>query len=142
MQRRLLHDEQDVTVSCAEGEQGFVYEGVADYETEELDLDAIPKTRTQVMLNLANPAAAFRWWRLPADGVGLARMEFVVSNHVKIHPMALVRFDALDDENAKRMIARSHRRLPRTRPSILSIACRAGWRALPPPIIRSRSSCA
>ena len=101
---RLLHDEQDVTVSCAEGEQGFVYEGVADYETEELDLDAIPKTRTQVMLNLANPAAAFRWWRLPADGVGLARMEFVVSNHVKIHPMALVRFDALADENAKRMI--------------------------------------
>ena len=101
---RLLHDEQDVTVSCAEGEQGFVYEGIADYETEELDLDAIPKTRTQVMLNLANPAAAFRWWRLPADGVGLARMEFVVSNHVKIHPMALVRFDALADENAKRMI--------------------------------------
>ena len=101
---RLLHDEQDVTVSCAEGEQGFVYEGVADYETEELDLGAIPKTRTQVMLNLANPAAAFRWWRLPADGVGLARMEFVVSNHVKIHPMALVRFDALADENAKRMI--------------------------------------
>ncbi len=101
---RLLHDEQDVTVSCAEGEQGFVYEGIADYETEELDLGAIPKTRTQVMLNLANPAAAFRWWRLPADGVGLARMEFVVSNHVKIHPMALVRFDALADENAKRMI--------------------------------------
>ena len=56
------------------------------------------------MLNLANPAAAFRWWRIPADGVGLARMEFVVSNHIKIHPMALVRFDALADENAKRMI--------------------------------------
>ncbi len=101
---QLLHDEQDVTVSCAEGEQGFVYEGVADYETEELDLGAIAKTRTQVMLNLANPAAAFRWWRLPADGVGLARMEFVVSNHVKIHPMALVRFNALADENAKRTI--------------------------------------
>jgi pyruvate,water dikinase len=101
----LLHGEQEVTVSCAEGEQGFVYEGLADYETEELDLSRIPQTRTQVMLNLANPAAAFRWWRIPADGVGLARMEFVVSNHIKVHPMALVHYDALKDEEAKRAIA-------------------------------------
>jgi pyruvate,water dikinase len=57
------------------------------------------------MLNLANPAAAFRWWRIPADGVGLARMEFVVSNHIKVHPMALVRYDTLKDEDAKRAIA-------------------------------------
>ena len=56
------------------------------------------------MLNLANPAAAFRWWRLPADGVGLARMEFVVSNHVKIHPMALVRFEAVEDPEARAAI--------------------------------------
>ena len=56
---------------------------------------------TQVMLNLANPAAAFRWWQLPADGVGLARMEFVISNHIKVHPMALVHFDALEDEDAQ-----------------------------------------
>jgi len=102
---RLLHDEQDVTVSCAEGEQGFVYEGFADYEAEELDLAGIPKTRTEVMLNLANPAAAFRWWRIPADGVGLARMEFVVGNHIKIHPMALVRYDTLADQDAKGRIA-------------------------------------
>jgi pyruvate, water dikinase len=102
---QLLHDEQEVTVSCAEGEQGFVYEGFADYEAEELDLASSPKTRTQIMLNLANPAAAFRWWRIPADGVGLARMEFVVSNHIKIHPMALVRYDTLADQNAKRQIA-------------------------------------
>jgi len=102
---QLLHDEQEVTVSCAEGDQGFVYEGFADFETEELDLSGIPKTRTQVMLNLANPAAAFRWWRIPADGVGLARMEFVVGNHIKIHPMALIRYDTLADESAKRTIA-------------------------------------
>ena len=89
----VLHDEQEVTVSCAEGDEGFVYEGTADFEAEELDLEHIPATRTKVMLNLANPAAAFRWWRLPADGVGLARMEFVVSNHIKVHPMALVHFD-------------------------------------------------
>ncbi len=101
----LLHDEQEVTVSCAEGDEGFVYEGRADYEVEDLDLANIAATRTQVMLNLANPAAAFRWWRIPADGVGLARMEFVVSNHIKVHPMALVQYDELKDEDAKRTIA-------------------------------------
>ncbi|CAJ0702407.1 phosphoenolpyruvate synthase [Ralstonia wenshanensis] len=101
----LLHDEQEVTVSCAEGREGFVYEGIADFAVEEIDFGSIPATRTQVMLNLANPAAAFRWWRIPADGVGLARMEFVVSNHIKIHPMALARFDTLKDEDAKQTIA-------------------------------------
>jgi len=101
----VLHDEQQVTVSCAEGDQGFVYEGLADFAATELDVAGIPKTQTQVMLNLANPAAAFRWWRIPADGVGLARMEFVVSNHIKIHPMALVHYDKLTDETAKQQIA-------------------------------------
>ena len=101
----LLHDEQEVTVSCAEGDEGFIYEGIANYEVEEVDFGSIPATRTKVMLNLANPAAAFRWWRIPADGVGLARMEFVVGNHIKVHPMALVRYDALKDDEAKRAIA-------------------------------------
>ncbi|MGE3876714.1 MAG: phosphoenolpyruvate synthase [Parvibaculaceae bacterium] len=101
----LLHDGQEVTVSCAEGDQGFVYEGIAEYETEALDLHDVPATRTQIMLNLANPAAAFRWWRIAADGVGLARMEFVVSNHIKVHPMALVHYDTLQDADAKRQIA-------------------------------------
>jgi pyruvate,water dikinase len=82
----------------------FVCEGTADYEAEEIDFGSIPVTRTKVMLNLANPVAAFRWWRIPADGVGLARMEFVVSNHIKIHPMALVRYDTLKDDAAKRTI--------------------------------------
>ncbi|WP_199541870.1 phosphoenolpyruvate synthase [Paraburkholderia kururiensis] len=101
----LLHDEQEVTVSCAEGSDGFVYEGIAQYEVEEIDFGSIPATQTKIMLNLANPAAAFRWWRIPADGVGLARMEFVVSNHIKIHPMALARYDTLTDEAAKATIA-------------------------------------
>jgi pyruvate,water dikinase len=57
------------------------------------------------MLNLANPAAAYRWWRLQVDGVGLLRMEFVVSNHIKVHPMALLRYDDLEDADAKRQIA-------------------------------------
>jgi pyruvate,water dikinase len=71
-----LEDDADVTVSCAEGEIGRVYAGIARYDTEDIDLEEIPETRTRVMLNLANPAAAMRWWRLPSDGVGLARMEF------------------------------------------------------------------
>jgi hypothetical protein len=91
-------------VSCAEGDAGFVYDGIAQVEVRELALEAIPPTRTKVMLNLANPTAAFRWWRLPADGVGLARIEFIVNNLVKIHPMALVRFDAVKDGAARREI--------------------------------------
>jgi pyruvate, water dikinase len=101
---QLLHEEQEVTVSCAEGEEGYVYEGAADIAVEELDLTRIPATGTQVMLNLANPAAALRWWRLPADGVGLARMEFVINSHIKVHPMALVRYATLADAQAKSSI--------------------------------------
>jgi len=102
---KLLKDGQEITVSCAEGDEGFVYEGKADFETVDIDLEHIPATRTRIMLNLANPAAAYRWWRLPADGVGLLRMEFVVGNHIKVHPMALVRYDTLKDEAAKGAIA-------------------------------------
>lgn len=101
----ILHDEQDITVSCAEGDEGFVYEGHADIEVQEIQTGDVPETRTRVMLNLANPSAAFRWWRLPADGVGLARMEFVINNAVRVHPMALVHFDNLKDEVARGEIA-------------------------------------
>jgi pyruvate,water dikinase len=101
----VLHDERIVTISCAEGDEGFVYDGAADFEIEDLDLGAVPATDTKVMLNLANPAAAFRWWRLPADGIGLARMEFVINNGIKAHPMALVHYDTLKDAVAKRQIA-------------------------------------
>jgi pyruvate,water dikinase len=97
----VLHDEQLVTVSCAEGDQGFVYRGKAEFESRMLDVASLPKTQTKVMLNLGNPAAALRWWRLPTDGVGLARMEFVVSNSIKIHPMALAHFDTLKDAKAR-----------------------------------------
>ncbi len=102
---RVLRQEQYVTVSCAEGDEGFVYEGVAEFVTEEMDVTAVPVTRTKIMLNLASPAAAFRWWRLPADGVGLARVEFTIANQVKVHPMALIHFDELTDEKAMTAIA-------------------------------------
>jgi len=103
----LLHTGQDVTVSCAEGDTGFIYEGLSDIQTKTIDLSGLPKVqKTQVMLNLANPETAYRWWRLPTDGIGLARMEFVVSNAIQVHPMALVHYDRLHDLEAKKEIAR------------------------------------
>lgn len=101
---RVLRDGQKVTVSCAEGDEGFVYDGIADFTVEDVSVEDIPATRTKVMLNLANPAVALRWWPLPADGVGLARMEFIINHLIKIHPMALVRWPELRDRKAKRQI--------------------------------------
>ncbi|SOC85678.1 phosphoenolpyruvate synthase [Ensifer adhaerens] len=102
----VLHSGQDVTLSCAEGDDGFVYEGRAEVKTTAVDVTHLPATNTKVMLNLANPAAAYRWWRLQADGIGLARMEFVISNAIRIHPMALVHYAGVRDEAAKEEIAR------------------------------------
>ncbi|QDY89486.1 phosphoenolpyruvate synthase [Arthrobacter sp. UKPF54-2] len=86
-----------VTLSCAEGDQGRVYAGTLAFETEEVDLGELPATRTKVMVNIASPAAAFQWWRLPADGVGLARMEFIISALIRVHPMALVHPERVTD---------------------------------------------
>ncbi|MFJ8160083.1 phosphoenolpyruvate synthase [Streptomyces sp. NPDC096136] len=93
---RVLRHGGHVTVSCTEGSRGRVYAGLVPFEETETDLAALPATRTRVMLNLADPSAAFRWWRLPADGVGLARLEFIVAHQVKVHPMALVHPERLD----------------------------------------------
>lgn len=101
---QILHTGGEITVSCAEGDEGFIYDGPADYEVETVDVADLPTTRTEIMLNLANPAAAFRWWRLPCDGIGLARMEFVIGNAIRIHPMALAHFDSLKDADAKHQI--------------------------------------
>jgi pyruvate, water dikinase len=101
---QILHDQQDVTVSCAGGEDGVVTEGMSQVSVTEEALDDLPRPRTQVMLNLANPGAALRWWRLPVDGVGLARMEFVIGNTVRVHPMALARFDRVTDPETRAQI--------------------------------------
>jgi pyruvate,water dikinase len=90
-----LRDGDVVTVSCAEGDVGNVYAGRVEFEKQSLDTAAIPSTRTKVMLNVANPSAAFRWWRLPADGVGLARIEFIIGHDIRAHPLALVRPEAV-----------------------------------------------
>ena len=86
-----------VTISCAEGDEGRVYRGSLAFETEEVDLGELPETHTKVMVNIASPAAAFQWWRLPADGVGLARMEFIISALIRVHPMALVHPERVTD---------------------------------------------
>ncbi|MBW2477010.1 MAG: phosphoenolpyruvate synthase [Deltaproteobacteria bacterium] len=92
---------QIVTLCCAEGEQGKVYNGRLDYEETEIDLAGLPRLRTQIMLNIASPEAAFRWWRLPCQGIGLARMEFIINDIIKVHPMALVHYDNLKDRDVK-----------------------------------------
>ena len=108
----LLRDGQPITLSCAEGDEGHVYDGTLDFAVAEIDLKDLPRTRTAMMLNLANPATALRWWRLPSAGVGLARMEFIINNHIRIHPMALVHFDRLRDADAKRRIEAMTRGYP------------------------------
>ena len=93
----VLAEDLAVTISCAEGDEGRVYEGSLRYDTEEVDLGELPETHTKVMVNIASPAAAFQWWRLPADGVGLARMEFIISSLIRVHPMALVHPERVTD---------------------------------------------
>lgn len=79
-----------LTLSCASDNKGKIFKGKLAYTSEEIDLAGLPKTSTQLMLNIADPATAIHWWRLPAAGVGLARMEFIINNHINAHPMALL----------------------------------------------------
>jgi pyruvate,water dikinase len=101
---QVLRDGQELTVSCAEGEKGFVYEGALPFETADLSTEGLPRPRTQIMMNIADPAAAFRWWRLPCQGIGLARMEFIITNSIKAHPMALLQLDKLEDPEARSLL--------------------------------------
>lgn len=93
----LLTDGQLVTVSCAEGETGHVYDGQLKFDVEHIDLHGLGRPRTKIMLNVGNPEEAFRLAQLPNDGVGLARLEFIINSAIKIHPLALVHYDKLTD---------------------------------------------
>jgi len=106
----LLHHGDDVTVSGAEGDTGNVYRGRLAFDEQELDLEHVPETRTRIMMNSASPPAASRWWRLPCHGIGLARMEFIINNIIKIHPMALVRYEQLNNKDTRKQIERLSRR--------------------------------
>ena len=100
-----LKDGDEVTVSCAEGEVGYIYQGICEFESQSIDRNALmERPKTKVMVNLANPEEAFRVAAIPNDGVGLARMEFIINHHVKAHPMALVRYNDLEDEKTKQAI--------------------------------------
>ncbi|MBP0029467.1 phosphoenolpyruvate synthase [Roseofilum sp. Guam] len=103
---QLLTTGQEVTVSCSEGEEGRVYDGLVPFDVIETQLDNLPKTRTQILMNVGNPEEAFGLSSIPCDGVGLARLEFIIANHIKAHPLALLRYNELEDELAKREIAK------------------------------------
>ncbi len=94
-----------ITVSCAEGETGRVYPGTLPFEVRRTDLAQIERPRTKIMLNLANPELAFRESFLPNDDVGLARMEFIVTEYIKAHPMALLHPERLGEDSERRALA-------------------------------------
>lgn len=93
----LLQEGQEITISCAEGEQGMVYEGRIDFIKEEYDLSDLPAIKTPVFLNVASPSSCFKFSHLPAHGVGLAREEFIINNYIQIHPLALMGHRQLND---------------------------------------------
>ncbi|MBW4478266.1 MAG: phosphoenolpyruvate synthase [Tolypothrix brevis GSE-NOS-MK-07-07A] len=98
---QVLKNGQEVTVSCAEGEEGRVYQGLLPFEVNEIQLENLPRTRTQILMNVGNPQQAFSLSTIPNDGVGLARTEFIIANQIQIHPMALIYFDKLEDKSVQ-----------------------------------------
>lgn len=99
-----LKDEDEITISSAEGDEGKIYKGRLHFKVDEVDISTLPETKTNVMLNLATPESAFKLWKMPVKGIGLARMEFIISNHIRIHPMALIYPKKVVDEDEIRKI--------------------------------------
>jgi pyruvate, water dikinase len=100
----VIHTGDEVTVSCAEGDAGHVYAGKIQFETLQTDVSTMPRPQTRVMINLGNPDTAFKTRFIPNDGVGLARLEFIVAEHIKVHPMALVHPEKIDDAQVREQI--------------------------------------
>jgi len=94
----MIQSGQEVTVSCCEGETGYIYEGKIAYEVETINLEEMPQTRTKIMMNVGIPEKAFSQGRIPNDGVGLAREEFIINSHIGIHPLALLDYDKLKEK--------------------------------------------
>ncbi|MFP4655576.1 MAG: phosphoenolpyruvate synthase [Methanohalobium sp.] len=94
----------DITVSCAEGDVGYVYDGKLSYNVEKTSLKEIGRPETKLMMNIGNPEVAFSYSRIPNDGVGLARLEFIISSYIKVHPMALIHPEKVEDKNVMRKI--------------------------------------
>ena len=102
----VLRDGQLVTVSCAEGDTGYVYEGQIPFHVEKLDVIELRRPKTRIMMNVGNPQEAFGLSFIPNDGVGLARLEFIISTSIRVHPLALLEFDRLEDRSLKAEINR------------------------------------
>jgi pyruvate, water dikinase len=92
----LIHAGQEVTVSCAEGDTGFVYEGILSFEQQQIELDRMPPSPVRIMMNVGNPERAFSFAGIPHRGVGLARLEFIINRMIGVHPRALLDFEQLD----------------------------------------------
>ena len=103
---KILEHGDEVTVSCAEGETGIVYEGLLEYETSEYDLDNLPSINTAIMLNVGSPSECFKFSHLPNAGVGLAREEFIINNYIQVHPLALLHHKELKDKPLSEEIER------------------------------------
>ncbi|MFH0891770.1 MAG: phosphoenolpyruvate synthase [Candidatus Falkowbacteria bacterium] len=101
---RKIKSGRAVTVSCAEGEEGFVYEGVLPFKVNKTDIKNLKKPRTKIMMNVGEPDQAFLDSFIPNDGVGLARLEFIINNAIKIHPLALLNYGKLKDKTVKNKI--------------------------------------
>ena len=99
-----LRKAKEATVSCAEGEVGNVYEGILKYEVQRVNLQNLQRPKTKIMMNVGNPENAFDIANIPNDGVGLARLEFIINQHVRIHPMALVQFEKVTDKKVRKQI--------------------------------------
>jgi pyruvate,water dikinase len=102
----ILGDYRSATVCCSEGETGLVYEGTLDFEVKKYDMVHLERPQTKIMMNVGNPDNAFHLSFIPSDGVGLARLEFIINNSIRIHPMALIHFDAMSDDHSKKEIER------------------------------------
>lgn len=101
---KVIRDGDEVTVSCAEGDTGFVYADLLPFERVQLDVDTMPELPVKVMLNVGNPERAFAFQAIPNAGVGLARLEFLISNTIGIHPKALLQYETLNDKKLKQFI--------------------------------------
>jgi len=104
-----IHDGDLITVSCAEGKTGFIYAGKAEWTEQEKDISNLPMPRTAPMLILGDPSLAFKQSFLPNRGVGLLRMEFLITHHIAIHPLALTRFEQITDAGVRTEISRRTR---------------------------------
>ncbi|WP_022855420.1 phosphoenolpyruvate synthase [Thermodesulfobacterium thermophilum] len=98
---KLINTGDKITVDCSQGEIGRVLEGLVDYEVERIDLEKLPETRTKIMMNVGIPEQAFAQAQIPNDGVGLARIEFIIGSHIGIHPLALLNYEKLKEEAKK-----------------------------------------